>query len=206
VSQQLAGVSIAFSGLKQRLSGYRVNEELQQELVDLQQQTLTLARNVRQLSHDLHPTVLRHLGLERALTSYCGELQRSHGVVMRCDADGDFASVAPEARLCLYRIAQEALRNVVAHAGASRADVRLCRRDDDTEITISDDGRGFDVNDPERCNGLGLVSIAERAKLAGGTIRIETGLHQGTRVHATIPANGRLHVGVQAAVEGQVVV
>jgi signal transduction histidine kinase len=59
------GVSIAFSGLKQQLSEYGVREELQQELVDLQQQTLTLARNIRQLSHDLHPTVLRHLGLER---------------------------------------------------------------------------------------------------------------------------------------------
>ena len=204
VSQQLAGVSIAFSGLKQRLGEYRVLEELQQELVALQQQTLTLARNVRQLSHDLHPTVLRHLGLERALTSYCSELQRSHGVVMRCVADGDFASVAPEAGLCLYRIAQEALRNVVAHAGASRADVRLVRRGDEAEIMISDDGHGFDVNDPERCRGLGLVSIAERAKIAGGTIRIETGLNQGTRVHATIPVNGRPKASVEAVVEGQV--
>ena len=203
VSQQLAGVSIAFSGLKQRLGEYGVREELQQELVALQQQTLTLARNVRQFSHDLHPTVLRHLGLERALTSYCAELQRSHGVVMRCEADGDFASVAREAGLCLYRIAQEALRNVVAHAGASCAQVRLIRRDDDSEITISDDGRGFDANDPETCKGLGLVSITERAKLAGGTIRIETGLNQGTRVHATIPVSERLKPIVSTAVEGQ---
>jgi len=204
VSQQLAGVSIAFSGLKQRLNGYGVSEELQQELVDLQQQTLTLARNVRQLSHDLHPTVLRHLGLEKAMASYCGELERSHGILMRCAADGDFASIGPEAGLCLYRIAQEALRNVVAHAGASRAEVRLCRRDDDAEITITDDGCGFDVHDPERRHGLGLVSITERAKLAGGTIIIETGLNRGTRVQATIPVNGRLNTSVDAVVEGQV--
>jgi len=204
VSQQLAGVSIAFSGLKQQLSECGVREELQQELVDLQQQTLTLARNIRQLSHDLHPTVLRHLGLEKALASYCGELQRSHGVLMRCDAEGDFTSMTPEAGLCMYRIAQEALRNVVAHAGASRADVRLRRRDDDAEITITDDGRGFNLNDPERRNGLGLVSIAERAKLTGGTINIETGLHRGTRVHATIPVLGRLKTSVDAVVEGQV--
>jgi PAS domain S-box-containing protein len=204
VSQQLAGVSIAFSGLKQRLGEYGVSEELRQELVDLQQQTLTLSRNVRQLSHDLHPTVLRHLGLERALTSYCGELQRSHGVVMRCHADGDFACVAPEAGLCLYRIAQEALRNVVAHAGASRAEVRLCRRDDNAELTITDDGRGFDVHDPERHNGLGLVSITERAKLSGGSISIETGLNQGTRVQAVIPVNARLKTSADAVVEGQV--
>jgi PAS domain S-box-containing protein len=204
VSQQLAGVSIAFSGLKQQLSECGVREELQQELLDLQQQTLTLARNIRQLSHDLHPTVLRHLGLEKALASYCGELQRSHGVVMQCDAEGDFTSMTPEAGLCMYRIAQEALRNVVAHAGASRADVRLRRRNDEAEITITDDGRGFDLNDPERRNGLGLVSITERAKLTGGTISIETGLHRGTRVHATIPVHGRVKTSVGAVVEGQV--
>jgi PAS domain S-box-containing protein len=204
VSQQLAGVSIAFSGLKQRLGEYGVTQELQQELVDLQQQTLTLARNVRQLSHDLHPTVLRHLGLDKALTSYCGELERSHGVVMRCGAEGDLASIVPEASLCIYRIAQEALRNVVAHADASRADVRLVRRGEDAEITITDDGRGFDVNDPESRNGLGLVSITERAKLAGGTIRIETELNQGTRVQATIPVNGRPNTSLDAGVDGQV--
>jgi two-component system sensor histidine kinase UhpB len=204
VSQQLAGVSIAFSGLKQRLGESGVSAELHQELVDLQQQTLTLARNIRQLSHDLHPTVLLHLGLEKALTSHCAELERSHGVVMRCGAEGDFASIRPEAGLCVYRIAQEALRNVVAHAGASRADVRLCRRGDDAEITITDDGRGFDMNDPERRRGLGLVSITERAKLAGGRIRIEAGLKQGTRVHATIPVNGRPNTGVDAAGDGQI--
>ena len=206
VSQQLAGVSIAFSGLKQRLGGYGLSAELQQELVDLQQQTLTLARNVRQLSHDLHPTVLRHLGLEKALASYCGELERSHGVVMRCGADGDFASIGLEAGLCLYRIAQEALRNVVAHAGATRADVRLCRTDADAEITITDDGCGFDLNDAESRHGLGLVSITERAKLTGGAISIETGVNRGTRVHVTIPVNGRPKTSVvDAIVEGQVV-
>ena len=92
VSQQLAGVSIAFSGLKQRLGEYHVSEELQQELAELQRQTLTLARNVRHLSHDLHPTVLQHLGLVKGLTSYCGELERAHGVAMTCTAEGDFRS------------------------------------------------------------------------------------------------------------------
>ena len=123
VSQQLAGVSIAFSGLKQRLGEYHVSEELRQELVELQQQTLKLARNVRQLSHDLHPAVLQHLGLVKGLTSYCGELGRAHGVAMTCTAEGDFGAITPDAALCVYRIAQEALRNVIAHAGASRADV-----------------------------------------------------------------------------------
>ncbi len=189
VSQQLAGVSIAFSGVKQRLGEYQISGDLQKELADLQQQTLALARNVRHLSHDLHPTVLQHLGLVKGLTSYCGELERAHGVTMRCSAEGEFASISPDAALCLYRIAQEALRNVIAHAGASRADVRLVHASDHVEITIADDGRGFDSRNPAKTGkGLGLVSIIERAKIAGGTVSIVTGDTQGTRIRARIPA------------------
>ncbi len=193
VSQQLAGVSIAFSGLRQRLGEYHVSEELQQELVGLQQQTLTLARSVRHLSHDLHPTVLQHLGLVKGLTSYCGELERAHGVAMTCTAEGDFGTITPDAALCVYRIAQEALRNIIAHAGASRADVRLQQVGEQAEITIADDGRGFKATDRvERDKGLGLVSIAERAKIMGGSVSIVSGLNQGTRVQARIPVSGRV--------------
>ena len=63
---------------------------------------------------------------------------------MRSTAQGDFGAITPDAALCVYRIAQEALRNVIAHAGASRADVRLLQIGDQTQITIADDGRGFD--------------------------------------------------------------
>ena len=79
VSQQLAGMSIAFSGLKQRLAEAHLSEDLQEDLRALQQRTSTLAQNVRHLSHDLHPTVLRHAGLVAALTAYCAELERTHG-------------------------------------------------------------------------------------------------------------------------------
>jgi PAS domain S-box-containing protein len=145
VSQQLAGMSIAFSGLRQRMIELAVSDELQEDLRALQQRTSTLAKNVRHLSHDLHPTVLRHAGLVAALTAYCAELERTHGTVLTCRAEGEFGSIAPEPALCLYRVAQEALRNVIAHAGASRADVRLVRTDDIAEMTVTDDGKGFDV-------------------------------------------------------------
>ena len=205
VSQQLAGVSIAFSGLKQRLGEYHVSEELRQELVELQQQTLRLARNVRQLSHDLHPAVLQHLGLVKGLTSYCGEVGRAHGVAMTCTAEGDFGEITPDAGLCVYRIAQEALRNVIAHAGASRADVRLLQMGDQAQITIADDGRGFDAaNRAQRDPGLGLVSMSERARVLGGTVSIVSGLNQGTRVQATIPMSARVKLDLGAGMEGQV--
>lgn len=205
VSQQLAGVSIAVSGLKQRLGDYEISADLHQELANVQQQTLALARNVRHLSHDLHPTVLQHLGLVKGLSSYCGQLERDHGITIRCLAEGDFAAMSPEAGLCVYRIAQEALRNVIAHAGASRADVHLRHDGDHVDVTIADDGRGFDATGGVgRGTGLGLVSITERAKIAGGTLDIVTGLSAGTRVQARIPATGRTQGGPDQGTQGQV--
>ena len=205
VSQQLAGISIAFSGLKQRLGEYHVSEELRQELAELQQQTLKLARNVRQISHDLHPTVLQHLGLVKGLTSYCGELGRAHGVAMTCTAEGNLGALTPDAALCVYRIAQEALRNVIAHAGASHADVRLLQMGDQAQITIVDDGRGFDAtNRAERDRGLGLVSMSERARIIGGTVSIISRLNQGTRLQATIPMNACMKLDAASRMAGQV--
>ena len=193
VSQQLAGLSIALSSLKHRMEEAQVGEELRADLRAFHQRTATLAQDVRHLSHDLHPTVLRHGGLVAALTAYCAELQRSHGPVLACDAEGDLASIDSEAALCLYRIAQEALRNVVAHSGASRADVRLLRSGDHAEMTIADDGKGFDVaRSLERGKGLGLVSIRERVRLAGGTVSFEADGKQGTRVRVRIPVSALL--------------
>jgi PAS domain S-box-containing protein len=196
VSQQLAGVSIALSSLKHRMDDSQVSEELKADLRALHQRSAALAQNVRNLSHDLHPTVLHHAGLLAALTSYCAELQRSHGTVLTCSAEGDFESIAPEVALCLYRIAQETLRNVVAHAGASRADVRLLRSGDQAEITIADDGKGFDVaRSLQRGKGLGLVSIRERVRLVGGSVSFEAERKQGTRVRVQIPAKALVKAG-----------
>ena len=90
--------------------------------------------------------MLQHLGLVKGVTSYCGELERAHGVAITCTAEGDFGAMTPETALCVYRIAQEALRNVIAHAAASRADVRMLHTGEQAQITITDDGRGFDLN------------------------------------------------------------
>ena len=205
VSQRLAGVSIAVSGIKRRRGDTEISGDLQKDLADLQQQTLGLARNVRNLSHDLHPTVLQHLGLVKGLTSYCGELERAHGVAMRCRAEGDLTSISPEAALCVYRIAQESLRNVIAHAGASQVDVLLVRTEHHVEITIADNGRGFENGHSAKGGkGLGLVSITERAKLAGGTLWIVTGDREGTRVQARIPAHARTESDARPGTAGQV--
>jgi two-component system sensor histidine kinase UhpB len=108
------------------------------------------------------------------------------------DAQGDFGGVSSEAKLCLYRVTQEGLRNAVNHASARHGDVRLTRTPAGADLTIADDGRGFDVESRHRRGGLGLKSIGERVRLAGGTVSVESGEDRGTtlKVHLPIDETG----------------
>ena len=187
VSQQLASLSIALSGLKRRAGAVPNGTELEAVVSSLQHRTTTLAESVRDLSHDLHPAVLRHVGLAASLNTYCNGLSLSPTLAVTCTAEGDFESVNPETALCLYRIAQEALHNVVKHAHARQASVRLRRTDDSAELTIADDGQGFDIRSSGNGTGIGLVSITERARLLGGTVRIDTTVNKGTQVQVPDP-------------------
>ena len=195
-SQQLAGLAIALSGLKRQVGALPGVEHLQETVSSLQQRTNALAETVRHLSHDLHPSVLEHAGLVVALNTYCAEVEGQHPVTVTFSSEGDFMSIDPEAALCLYRIVQEALRNVVAHAGARHAAVRLLLTGGIAELTIDDDGRGFDIASTRGSGkGLGLVSISERVRLAGGVVSITTELKQGTRVRVQIPENQHAPAG-----------
>jgi PAS domain S-box-containing protein len=188
VSQELAGLSITLSSLAKRGGRASGGEELQPALSSLQQRTIVVAEKIRSLSHDLHPGVLRHAGLVAALTAHCAEYQQRQTVEVILDADDSVGSIEPESALCLYRVAQEALRNVFTHADARRVIVRLTRRDHHAELTVADDGKGFDLQLPQRAgNGLGLLSINERVRLAGGQIDVLTARGQGTTIQVRIP-------------------
>jgi PAS domain S-box-containing protein len=188
VSQQLAGLSIALSGLRRRVGAVQAGGDLLGDVSSLQQRTVALAENIRQLSYDLHPGVLQHAGLVAALTAHCADFQREQGLEVTLRVENEFASIAPSAALCLYRVAQEALRNTARHARARHAEVRLVRTGNSAELTIADDGKGFDLALVGRNGGgLGLLSINERVKLARGSASIVTGLNRGTRVQVRIP-------------------
>jgi PAS domain S-box-containing protein len=191
VSQELAGLAIALSKLK------RAGGESQGELTLLQLRAMTVAENVRTLSHDLHPSILRHAGLVAALTGYCDDLRRVNALRVTLHAEGDCADIAEPAALCLYRVAQEALRNVVTHAEAKSVEVRLERGPGGVNLSITDDGRGFDVKARENGRGLGLISIGERVRLAGGTVSVVTQVGKGTRLHVRVPEVEAEEAGVQ---------
>jgi signal transduction histidine kinase len=89
--------------------------------------------------------------------------------------------------LCLYRIAQEALRNVAKHSGAPGARVELSCDDGGVSLRVADDGRGFDLGAVDDSEGLGLVSMRERLRLVGGTIVIDSRPSAGTRIDVRVP-------------------
>ena len=191
VSQQLAALSIALSGLKRRLGTGPGTVDLEAGVSAIQQRAVALAESVRDISHDLHPNVLKHAGLAAALDDHCASVSRAHALAVTCTADGDFESIRPETALSLYRIAQEALHNVIKHANARQVEVRLFRSSDTAELAIVDDGKGFDVAETRKSRkGLGLVSINERVRLAGGTLSVMTEWNKGTRIRVRLPAGG----------------
>jgi signal transduction histidine kinase len=148
---------------------------------------IEVGTEVRQLSHNLHPPMLKDAGLPEALRGYCEEFSRVRNIPVSCHAEGGVQDLSRGAALALYRIAQEALGNAAAHGAAQHVDVRLTRSNDRVTLTVSDDGRGFEPNRIGASGGLGLINMRERARQLNGTFELDSGPGRGTTVRVTIP-------------------
>jgi len=202
VSQQLAGLSIALSSIRHRLRAAGAGGGEEPAFTSLQERAVALAESVRHLSHDLHPGVLQHVGVDSALRGHCEEFTRQHGVGVSFVASGDFSAIGGDAKLCLYRVTQEALRNTAKHAAARHVEVRLTRTAEGVDLTIADDGQGFEPGAQDSHDaGLGLRSIHERVRQAGGNVTILASRGRGTTVQVRVPvemAAGMSSAGVTA--------
>ena len=192
--QKLALVGIGITSLKQSPSGLQ-DPRAQHALSELEQRTQGLFDDVRRLSHDLHPASLRVLGLGPALSAFVTEIETKQNVNIDYKATGDLTHLDPDVSVCLFRLAQEAVRNAVTHGQARHVNIAVTRSRDAIDLTVGDDGRGFDLNAAREQGGLGLISMEERANSVGGTIEIVTGAGQGTTVRVQCP--------IEAAVEVQ---
>ena len=186
VGQQLAGLAIIASGLKRKLATPAGREDLEESLKTLQECAANVAQSVRTLSHELHPTVLQHAGLVAALNRQCSEADQLHHLKVTFTAGDGVDQLKPDVALCLYRVTQEALSNIVRHSRASKVDVRLSKTGYDVELSITDDGVGF-VRDDSVGRGLGLRSIDERVRLGGGRVAVRSSAGQGTTVFVSVP-------------------
>jgi signal transduction histidine kinase len=185
VSQQLAMLAIGLSHLKQRLSD--ADAGIQEQIATFSKATERLSERIRKMSHELHSTVLQHVGLAAALSSYCEEFSSREGITIRFDIREGVDAVPAEAALCLYRVAQESLRNIAKHSRARSAVVELSQTRDAVELRVSDQGVGFDPGQLRESRGLGLLSMEERVKLLHGSLEFAAHPGAGTELKARIP-------------------
>lgn len=180
IGQRLASMNMTLE--RMRAKGNRQDRsELQTVVQDMEQ----LASDVRSLSHRLHPAVLEHLGLRAALRALTEEFGAREGMIATFFASEWVPELPIETSTGLYRIAQEALRNVAKHAGKTHAKISLVASEDVLELQVADAGHGFDM---ERIpSGLGLISMRERASFIGGVMTVQSALREGTRVRVTVP-------------------
>ena len=145
----------------------------------------SLARSVHDLSHRLHPAKLRLIGLVAALTGLQREPAQA-GIPSDFSHDNVPRTLPPDVTLCLFRIVQEALQNANKYSRAQLVSVSLRGRPDRLELTVVDDGVGFDV-EAVWGKGLGLVSMSERVEAVGGTLRVRSAPGAGTRLEVVVP-------------------
>jgi signal transduction histidine kinase len=142
---------------------------------------------VQALSHRLHSSKLEYIGLLAAVKSFCNEYSEQQQLDIRFTHSGLPADVSPDVSLCIFRILQEGLRNVVKHSHQRRAEVDLYACDGELRLRVSDSGVGFDIPATNGNNGLGLISMRERLHLVGGEMLIQSQPTHGTRLDARAP-------------------
>jgi signal transduction histidine kinase len=170
--------------LAQSLSGDR---ERNLRLHELWNRVSELCADLHLLSHRLHSSTLDSLGLVPALRSLCTEVGERHSIdVTFVDADVP-ANIPGEVALCLFRITQEALRNVTRHSSTDSAEVRVEGQEQNIHLSVSDKGAGFDPATVSMQDGIGIRSIEERVHLVNGQLRIHSRPGGGTKIDVWAP-------------------
>ena len=179
--------------LRLRLAKDAAGEDspLQEQLRWLEGHAALISRDLHRVALELRPTALDDLGLPEALAQYADEWSRRSGVAaeLRVNGHGE-GRLPPLVETTIYRAVQEALTNVLKHAGAARVVVTLNRLKDSTSVIIEDDGKGFDgerAMESDSRARLGLLGMRERVAFAGGTLAIESSPGAGTSVLIRIP-------------------
>ena len=183
IGQRLAVLAITIPPLKELLSN-SLSEAARLSLDTFETRLGDIAADVQALSRQLHPPNLVYVGLESAMRTFCTGLTDQKGVDIDLQFHDVPASVPPDVSLCLFRVLQESLHNAVRHSGSERFEVGLRGTGDTVELTVRDEGVGFDVEAAARGVGLGLTSMRERLKLVGGELLIDSQWRYGTTIRA----------------------
>src|SRR5262249_51069257 len=183
LTQRLAVLAID-AGTLEQLPG--CPPDIGQRTRAMREQLAALSESVHSLSRQLHPSIVDDLGLVDALRSECQSVEQRDGIAVKYCARDVPTDLPRGVALCVYRVAQEALRNVVRHARSSRASVRLVADERELVLSVRDWGAGFEVA-ARRKSGLGLESMRERARLIRARLTIRSRPGEGTRIVVRVP-------------------
>jgi two-component system CheB/CheR fusion protein len=184
ICQRLAALEIDARQIEPRIAG--APQQAREDVEKLGNAVSALSDEVRRISHTLHPSAIDDLGIAPALRALVSEFRQREQMIATFTARDVPDHLPPATATGLYRIAQEALRNVAKHAGKTHVKVLLAGSPQGIRLQISDSGEGFQA--AERRAGLGLISMEERARLIGGRFAIESKPGEGTRVTVEVPA------------------
>jgi signal transduction histidine kinase len=160
-------------------------DEARAAATGLRELVVSTLQDVRRLSVELRPKALDDFGLGPALERLGQSVRETSGVDVQVGAHLSGTRLPPDVETAVYRIAQEALANVLRHAAAAHASIVVTRREGSASIVIEDDGRGFDVSAP--VEGMGLAAMRERVRLLDGTMAVESRRGRGTTILVELP-------------------
>jgi len=183
--QRLALLSIDLEQLKQ--ASVKLKSSLTQQLESLVKAASEITSDVHNVSRRLHPSQVELLGLVPALSNFCKDFAVRNSMEIEFYHDSLQHKPPQDAALCLFRVAQEAIRNVQKHSGTRRALVQLDENSGSLRLRISDHGAGFDPESNEHPQGLGLLSMQERLHSLGGELFVHSRPGGGTCIEACIP-------------------
>ena len=185
-SQTLAAAKNDLEMLKGYISGG--GDESERLFNEVSKNLLKITESTRRISYSLHPAMLEDLGLMPAIKWFADKFVKSKKLRVGIESMGFDKEPPQQIALALYRVAQEALSNVVRHAGAERVNVTITKGYPNIIMIVEDDGKGFAVGgDRARGAGLGIIGMRERVESLGGKFRIRSVPGEGTRIRVTIP-------------------
>jgi PAS domain S-box-containing protein len=161
--------------------------DLRNRLERLQASASELGTDLHHISHALHSSKLKHLGLESALRDLCQRMSHGASLSVELICSGEGSALSEDEALVLFRIAQEGLSNVVRHSHANRATVTLLLSETQAELLISDNGCGFDLR--AQSSGIGLLGMRERLRAVNGRLHISSDWNSGTKLRASVPVS-----------------
>ncbi len=185
LGQRVALLSIELGLLNQQMATH--DHEVRAQATKLAWEATEIGNALHRLSHNLHPSRLEQLGLRRSIETLCHELVDTKRIAIDLQIADVPEGIGLDMSLCLYRIAQEALNNVVKHSGAAHAVLGLGQDARAIVMSIADDGAGFDPADVRRKGTLGLISMRERARLVHATLAVTSQPGHGTRLEVRAP-------------------